>query len=150
MKPILFSTLAFAALAFAGGNVALAADKKAVTDPGKREYLNSCAVCHGAKGKLEGGEGAAIDFLKTTPTDLTTLSKRNGGVFPFERVYAVIDGRQGVKGHGSRDMPIWGDRYSQENVKAAEHYVDMPYDMEMYARGRIIALIDYLHRLQAK
>lgn len=150
MKSILFSTLAFAALAFAGSSVALAADKKAVNDPGKREYLNSCAVCHGAKGKLEGGEGAAIDFLKTTPTDLTTLSKRNGGVFPFERVYAVIDGRQAVKGHGSRDMPIWGDRYSQDNVKAAEYYVDMPYDMEMYVRGRIIALIDYLHRLQVK
>jgi hypothetical protein len=55
-----------------------------------------------------------------------------------------------VKGHGARDMPIWGDRYSQDNVKAAEYYVDMPYDMEMYVRGRIIALIDYLHRLQVK
>ena len=138
------------ALAVIGGGSAIAADNKQMLDPGKREFLNSCAVCHGAKGKLEGGEGAAVDFLKTTPTDLTTLSKRNGGVFPFERVYAVIDGRQAVKGHGSRDMPIWGDRYTQEKVKAAEHYVDMPYDMEMFARGLIIALIDYLHRLQAK
>jgi mono/diheme cytochrome c family protein len=150
MKSNVFRTTVLAALVLAGVGSAVAADKKLAIDPGKREYLNSCAVCHGTKGKLEAGEGAAIDFLKTTPADLTTLSKRNGGVFPFERVYAVIDGRQAVKGHGSRDMPIWGDRYSHETVKAAEYYVDMPYDMEMYVRGRILALIDYLHRLQAK
>lgn len=150
MKSKVFRSTVLAALALAAVGSAVAADKKPISDPGKREYLNSCAVCHGAKGMLEAGEGAAIDFLKTTPTDLTTLAKRNGGVFPFERVYAVIDGRQGVKGHGSRDMPIWGDRYSQETVKAAEYYVDMPYDMEMYVRGRILALIDYLHRLQVK
>lgn len=151
MKRISFSMLTFATLALAGSGLASAADKKATSpDPGKREYLNSCAACHGASGKLAAGEGAGVEFLKATPADLTTLSKRNGGVFPYERVYMVIDGRNMVAGHGSRDMPIWGDRYSREGVKAAEHYVDMPYDMEMYTRMRITALIDYIHRLQAK
>jgi mono/diheme cytochrome c family protein len=149
MKQISSSILALTALALGSGH-ALAADKKTAVDPGKREYLNSCAACHGASGKLGPGEGAGVEFLKTTPTDLTTLSKKNGGVFPFDRVYAVIDGRQVVSGHGSRDMPIWGDRYNRETVKAAEHYVDVPYDMETYARSRILALIDYIHRLQAK
>ena len=102
---------------------------------------------HGQSGK---GDGGMIDILRTAPTDLTTLSRNNGGVFPFEHVYAVIDGRQAVKGHGSRDMPIWGKAYSAETVRAGEHYVDMPYNMEMYVRARILSLIDYLSRIQAR
>lgn len=116
-------------------------------DAGKREFMNRCAVCHGAGGM---GDGGAIDILKAAPTDLTTLSKRNGGVFPYERVYSVIDGRLVVKGHGSRDMPIWGKDYSVETVKADEHFGAMPYNMEMYVRSRILALIDYLYRIQKK
>jgi mono/diheme cytochrome c family protein len=150
MKRLKFSILAAAVLGIGCGGIASAADKKASHDPGKREYMNSCAACHGASGKLTAGEGAGVEFLKSTPTDLTTLAKKNGGVFPLDRVYAVIDGRQVVAGHGSRDMPIWGDRYSRETVKAAEYYVDVPYDMETYTRARILALIDYIHRLQAK
>ena len=91
--------------------------------------------------------GAYVDFLKVTPPDLSQLSRKNGGVFPFERVYGSIDGRQDVKGHGSRDMPIWGKDYQ---VKAGEYYVDVNYDPEAFIRARIFALIDYLNRMQAK
>lgn len=139
-----------AALAVAAGGPVWAAEKKGGHDLGKSEYMNSCAVCHGVNGKVEGPEVAAIEFLKTKPTDLSTLSRRNGGVFPFDRVYAIIDGRQMVSGHGTRDMPIWGQRYSQEKAKAEEYYFDMPYDMEMYARSRILAIIDYINRIQVK
>lgn len=119
---------------------AFAADK---TDLGKREYESNCVLCHGKD--LRGG--AYVDFLKSTPPDLTQLTKRNGGVFPFERVYSVIDGRQELKPHGTREMPIWGKDYQ---IKAAEYYVDVNYDVEAYVRGRIFALIDYLNRVQAK
>ena len=118
----------------------LAADKEGM---GKLEYQSNCASCHGNDGK----GGAYVDFLKVTPPDLTQLSKKNGGVFPLERVYNVIDGRQEVKAHGSRDMPIWGRDYQ---IRAGEYYVDVGYDPEAYVRGRILALIDYLNRLQAK
>jgi hypothetical protein len=91
--------------------------------------------------------GAYMDFLKVTPTDLTQLSKKNGGAFPLERAYSVIDGRQEVKGHGQRDMPIWGRDYQ---IKAGEYYLDVGYDPEAYVRGHILALIDYLNRMQAK
>jgi mono/diheme cytochrome c family protein len=129
-------------MAFAGTTttVALAADK---VDIGKREYESNCIACHGKD--LKGG--AYVDFLKVTPPDLSQLSRKNGGVFPFDRVYGSIDGRQDVKGHGSRDMPIWGKDYQ---VKAAEYYVDVNYDPEAYIRARIFALIDYLNRMQAK
>ena len=127
-------------IAATGVTTAVAADK---VDLGKREYDSNCIACHGKD--LKGG--AYVDFLKVTPPDLTLLSKKNGGVFPLERVYAVIDGRQEVKAHGPRDMPIWGRDYQ---IKAGEHYVDMNYDPEAFVRGRIFALIDYLNRMQAK
>ena len=88
--------------------------------------------------------------MKIAPSDLTVLSKNNGGVFPVERVISIIDGRDFVKGHGTRDMPIWGKDYSLEKVEAAEYYFDAPYNMELYVRARILALIDYLNRIQVK
>jgi mono/diheme cytochrome c family protein len=127
-------------VAATGVTTAVAADK---VDLGKREYESNCIACHGKD--LKGG--AYVDFLKVSPPDLTLLSKKNGGVFPLERVYAVIDGRQEVKAHGPRDMPIWGRDYQ---IKAGEYYVDMNYDPEAFVRGRIFALIDYLNRMQAK
>ncbi len=131
--------LAAALLAFSGA--ASAAEKK---DIGKMEYQSNCASCHGVQGK---GDGVNKPYLTKSPTDLTTLAKQNGGVFPFARAYEVIDGRQEVKGHGSRDMPVWGYDYS---VKAAEYYMDVPYDAETYVRARILALIEYINRLQVK
>ena len=134
-----------AALAFgvlvAAVQISSAAEK---IDLGKQEYNASCAVCHGPTGK---GDGSYGELLKTRAADLTVLSRNNGGVFPVARVYDVIDGRQAVKTHGDRDMPIWGTRYS---AKAAEYYVDVPYDAEGLVRARILTLIDYLYRLQAK
>jgi len=117
------------------------ADKR---DVGKREYDSNCVACHGADGK----GGLYIDFLKNTPPDLTQLARKNGGIFPLERVYGAIDGRQQVKSHGTRDMPIWGRDYL---IKAGEHYYsDISYDPEAFVRGRILALVDYLNRLQAR
>lgn len=113
-------------------------------DFGKREYLNSCAVCHGTDGK---GQSQIRDSLKVAPADLSQLSKKNGGVFPMERVYETIDGRLAVKMHGTRDMPIWGRRFY---VEAAPVYDDFPYDAEVFVRARILGLIEYIHRLQEK
>lgn len=143
------SNIAMAVLtALAMGATGIAnAQGKAKIDLGKKEYEAKCVVCHGAGGK---GDGSYADLLKTRAADLTVLKKNNGGVFPFERVYGVIDGREAVKGHGDRDMPIWGRDYQSEKERAAEYFVDVPYDMEAYVRARILALIDYLNRLQAK
>jgi mono/diheme cytochrome c family protein len=140
--------LAIATLMMMGtAGIASAAERLKV-DPGKIEYENSCAVCHGKDGR---GTGSINDLLTKKPTDLTTLAKKNNGVFPVERVYAVIDGRDAVKAHGDRDMPAWGNRYSNDPRKAAEYYMDAPYyDGEMYARSRILYLIDYLNRIQVK
>ncbi|MBI4754437.1 MAG: c-type cytochrome [Betaproteobacteria bacterium] len=121
--------------------LSLAAEK---IDIGKREYNANCAVCHGATGK---GDGSYGELLKTKMPDLTLLSRNNNGVFPVARVYDVIDGRTTVKAHGPREMPVWGTDYS---IKAADYYRDVDYDPDAFVRARILALIDYLNRLQAK
>lgn len=125
---------------------AYAQDKK--FDFGKREYDSNCASCHGLKGK---GDGHFRPYLTKSPTDLTTLSKKNAGIYPFHSVYAIIDGRQDVAGHGQRDMPVWGREYG---IKAAEAaYMDspyVPYPPEMFVRSRILALTEYISQLQSK
>lgn len=123
------------------------AQTKGRADIGKREYDAKCAVCHGATGK---GDGSYAELLKRPAADLTLLRKNNSGIFPVDKIYASIDGRDMVKSHGDREMPIWGRDYGAESAKAAEYYVDMPYDTETYIRSRILALIDYLNRLQSK
>lgn len=113
-------------------------------DLGKREYDAKCAVCHGVTGK---GDGPFKGVLNTRIADLTTLSQRNNGMFPFLWVQEVIDGRQTFRAHGPREMPIWGLDYL---AKARESYMDVPYDAEAYVRTRILALTEYIYRLQAK
>ena len=136
MKMINLVTLALASTLTLPG---YGADKY---DIGKIEYVQSCATCHGLDGK---GKGSFAQALKLTVPDLTTLAKRNGGVFPMTRVYNMIDGREEFKAHGTREMPIWGKHYS---ASAAPKYDDYAYNPEAAARGRILSLIDYLYRLQ--
>lgn len=130
---------------FCTASAALAQAKpQARVDFGEREYRSSCAVCHGLSGK---GDGPYQPFQAKSPPNLTTLSKANSGVFPYQRVYEIIDGRQAVAAHGPRDMPIWGARYLAES---AGYYMDVPYDPEAFVRTRVSALVDYVYRIQAK
>ena len=128
------------ALALAVPGAALAQTK---SDFGKSEYEGNCASCHGVKGD---GQGPIAGLLTRRASDLTTLQKNNGGGFPMARVYETIEGA-GVAAHGTREMPVWGREYS---VKAAEYYMDVPYNQEAYVRSRILALAEYLSRLQVK
>lgn len=127
-----------------GGIGSVYAQQQKKFDFGKREYDSNCAACHGLKGK---GDGPYKPFLTKSPIDLTVLSKNNAGTFPFDRVYNVIDGRLDIRAHGPSDMPIWGAEYS---AKSAEAYLDVPYHPEAYVRTRILALTEYIARLQAK
>ncbi len=121
-------------------------------DPGRAEYQSSCAPCHGTDGK---GNGPVSALLKVPPPDLTVLAKNNSGVFPFNSVYEIIDGRKTVMAHGTRDMPIWGDRYAPEPSKAliprpSENVLSRFLGPETVVRMRILAVIDYLNRIQEK
>jgi mono/diheme cytochrome c family protein len=80
-------------------------------DAGKDMYRRYCASCHGLEGK---GNGTVAAQLKIKVADLTTIKKRNKGLYPLESVMATIDGRRIVKGHGDREMPVWGEIFSGE------------------------------------
>jgi hypothetical protein len=100
-----------------------------------------CADCHGEDGR---GEGSKIFGLSRPPPDLTTLKARNGGVFPRDRLLRIIDGREDIKDHGDREMPVWGDWFKME----AEEGLGGAEGDEETIRKRINRLIDFLETLQ--
>ncbi len=115
---------------------------------GKYEYFSRCAPCHGASGK---GDGPMRKQLVAAPSDLTTYAKRNGGAFPTQLAWQVIDGRPTEIGaHGTRDMPIWGQDFRREAFRPPDRTKPGDPSPEWYVAGRIGALIDYLASIQAK
>jgi mono/diheme cytochrome c family protein len=96
---------------------------------GSKEFQKHCAACHGPEGK---GDGPAAQSLKNPPPDLTLLSKQHDGRFPLDYVFKVIDGREMLSGHGTREMPIWGMRYSEDLAEG-----DFVKEL---ARGRTLSL----------
>jgi mono/diheme cytochrome c family protein len=103
---------------------------------GEEMYVNYCAVCHGKDGK---GGGPAAEALKTPPTDLTTLAKKNGGKYPSLHVSNVIRGEAATPAHGSKEMPVWGSLFWH-----------MSQGHEGEVQQRIANLNHYIETLQAK
>ena len=87
----------------------LQAPSTAPEDTGSQLFRTYCASCHGATGR---GNGPLAEQLRHVPPDLTQFTKRNGGMFPSERVHRIIDGRD-VASHGDREMPVWGDVFRE-------------------------------------
>lgn len=108
---------------------------------GKTKYQQYCANCHGPAGK---GNGEMTALFVFKPADLTQLKKKNNGEFPFWRVYRAIDGREIIRGHGTREMPLWGF------VFQAEERASDPYFSEDAVRGRIWQLVYFLESIQEK
>lgn len=141
-----FSAIAIMALTTAQAQQSSPAGP-AVVETGKYDYEEHCAVCHGFNGK---GDGIFSSLLKsgTVVPNLTELSKKNNGVFPFTHVYGSIDGTVPLSAHGSKEMPIWGPRFKAET---AERFYDiLRIDREAIVRARILALTEYIYRLQAQ
>src|SRR5262245_48217814 len=108
-----------------------------VANSGKPAFEQYCATCHGRDAK---GGGPASGLLTIKPADLTMISKKNNGTFPFWRVCSIIDGREGIKGHGDREMPIWGAEFSAQAGSSSV--------AQSQVRGRILELVYYLQSIQ--
>jgi hypothetical protein len=108
---------------------------------GEEMFKAYCAVCHGPGGK---GDGPAASEFKTAPTNLTIICpKSQCGNFPDGYISQVIlNGPQGAKAHGSKDMPVWGPLFialgSPSTMKPAE------------VQLRINNLSKYIETLQVK
>ncbi|HAD09482.1 MAG TPA: cytochrome C [Porticoccaceae bacterium] len=103
-----FNAVVFMALSLTLPATALGgADDTPAVDWGRDLYMSFCVSCHGWTGK---GDGPAGPALTTPPADLTQLSARNGGKFPRTKIQRYLEGELPVTAHGSREMPIWGNR----------------------------------------
>lgn len=109
---------------------------------GKSTFEARCALCHGADGK---GGGEIAELFQVPPSDLTTLSERNGGNYPFARVYSIIVDGMDAAGHGESEMPIWGDYFIASALE--ERGARLSDAIEM-AQGRILSLTYYLESIQ--
>jgi mono/diheme cytochrome c family protein len=108
----------------------------AASNSGIEMFNSYCAVCHGKDGK---GSGPAASAMKTPPTDLTLLAKKDGGKYPASHVAAVIRGQATTPSHGSQDMPVWGPLFSS-----------ISQGHEGQVQQRITNLVTYIESLQAK
>jgi mono/diheme cytochrome c family protein len=136
---VLLFVMAFLICALGAQNkppTSTASARATIHEDAKDMYMHYCAACHGANGK---GLGPSAEALRTPPSDLTTLSKRHDGRFPYEYVTSVLRFGTRIVAHGSSDMPIWGPIFgSMENYNEAA------------VRERIRKLCEYLASIQEK
>jgi mono/diheme cytochrome c family protein len=108
---------------------------------GKADFNHYCAECHGSNGT---GCGDDRKILMDPPAaDLTQLSKKNHGAFPFDEIVKIVDGRKTNPSHNRTKMPFWGmtlQKPSEEFTPASNAEV----------RRRIEAIVRYIETLQAK
>lgn len=109
---------------------------QAAVPSGQVLYERHCQSCHGPAGK---GEGSMTDELTASLPDLTTLAAQHDGTFPEEYVRQMIDGREMISAHGTRQMPIWGNIWASSDGVPSE---------EADAQERLDNLIEYLKTLQ--
>ena len=106
---------------------------------GQRFFLDNCATCHGVEGI---GNGPAAAGLNPPPANLTTITPRNGGAFPRDRIMSVIDGyRRGS--HFNPAMPQFGEQDLGDTVIVEEQPgVGTP------VPETLLALADHLKSIQ--
>ena len=86
----------------------------------------------------EGMEPASVALKHSVP-DLTLISQRSGGKFPYQRVKEIIEGKEpGLLAHGDREMPIWGPIF---------HEVESDQD---WGEVRLDAITKHMEAIQQK
>mgnify|MGYP003484409844 FL=1 len=119
--------------------VGVATAARAGDHAGKASFDQYCASCHGPAAD---GTGPVAEEMKITPADLRKLGQKYGTPLPKPKLREIIDGREMVRAHGTSDMPVWGEQLV--------HNVPPTVNTEMFKRGTIIVIVDYLETLQVK
>jgi mono/diheme cytochrome c family protein len=112
------------------------ASEASTISAGAATFRHYCRTCHGTEAH---GDGPVAQYLLPKPADLTRIRERNGGEFPSEAVYNAIAGCKPVKGHGTSEMPVWGEAFREvQGGQDPEH-----------VKERITQLVAYLRSIQA-
>lgn len=109
----------------------------------KVDFGHLCAPCHGRDGK---GNGTQAARLAKAPPDLTVVTQKYGE-FPAQKVFETIAGFEMPEGHGTRDMPIWGDVFVTEEVGKSTT-IEQALKASDEASRRITALVHYVESIQ--
>lgn len=127
------------ALALVGTATAATEIDPVLAELGAATFQKHCASCHGADAR---GKGPVAEALVVPPADLTRIAARREGRFPVGEISRFIDGRFAVVAHGTREMPVWGERLSADipDARLAEEIT----------RGTIASLVEYLKSIQVK
>ena len=128
----LITALALLGLVWATPGSAEAEEKldKGAAARGETIYKRYCVSCHGPSGK---GDGPLAEHLRQSVPDIRDLTQKNKGVFPFEKIVRIVDGRDTARAHGTPDMPAWGDAFQKttgtesksvdEAISRLTHYI---------------------------
>jgi mono/diheme cytochrome c family protein len=112
--------------------------QQTIVEIGKEYYIQYCAACHGRFGK---GDGPLASVLRDEMKDLRTIAQRQrDGQFPDAYIARTIDGREPIRAHGTRDMPVWGRSFSRDVASGPGKPIEV--------RGRILFLVEYLRSIQ--
>jgi hypothetical protein len=140
----IFRTLLLASLLASLPNAAIAQEEDpSLSQPprsAEAAFALYCAPCHGEDGR---GNGPLSFGLSRPAPDLTTLARRNGGIFPRDRLARLIDGREEIKAHEDREMPAWGEWFKLEGREGLGGPVE-----EQEIRTRIEDLLNLLESMQ--
>jgi len=131
----MMKTLTFAAVAGLSLNGAALAD-----EAGEVDYITYCASCHGLSGVGDDDVAGLLTVPVPVP-DLTSLASRNDGEFPFLKVAHIVDGRTGLRAHGTA-MPIWGSYFM-----GVDNGMAGGYSAVYEARGRVLSMVYYLESI---
>ena len=85
-----------------------------LVETGRQTFDRLCSDCHGPSGSLAGTDASpAPDEM----IDLTRIASRNAGYFDAPGVAEWIEGTLAPDEHGPREMPIWGERLSEDYAR---------------------------------
>lgn len=116
-------------------NASAASARAKILDEARQDFQENCVACHGADAT---GSGTLGGRLVRAPKDLTEISARNGGTYPFWRIFEIIAGETQVEGHDTFQMPEYSKRMRGDDF--APGYLP--------AHVRILSLTHYLESIQ--